>query len=743
MRLSRHNCVIVLLLAVLMPQDLRAQRPSPIDLMTKAVLPADAVQGRWGRSAKGLESTSGTQRAPAKLNFPVDLPESYDFTVTFRITGNDPNVAQIISRGQASFVWNMGARNSGFGLVDGRPSGRNRSTINAKITSGKSHTSMVKVRPSSVSAYLDGVLVSRMETNYSDVSLAAMWSLNKPGAIGIGADQPIVVSSAVLVANSDEAASGPAIVQLRPGYPGLAMLLANTRFESTNFLFGDTEKVRADLKQLASDEQPTVAKAAQLVLDGVDRSLARERQTSTDSDQFYSNILEAMRRNEYADSIGPDPKTDIGSASILATRSLNAFVEPRAEPLRNRLRFDLEQARIAVWNELIPKLADFYPESVEQQGLIELKMTPPEVATGGKPAFVAINISGKALTDVTLVLDLVHARTAPAVTTRAVYFIPQWDANWEIPLPLACLPNQASPELIERRYALLDPSQSLLNANSWLSDVGGVMSINLKCWATEAHQPDRVEQLKTNAEAVARWELTLAQQLAASHLRNPTGRGSTAMARVAALPPATGNIPQDHPSLNAARRITKYLPEDSPIAAEAKAFIDSPVAATQKAARQQLEQLMAALDANTRRKGEWLVPPPFVMPTSMPASSVRGTNRTGDKLGESVLTITSRSSDGARITATWGPPNTGQQLNGFITVDPQSNRIVAYFESPPPAARRGRAASAQPAGLSTGNIWLKLVPQENGLFGLIGLAGQPGENPIRFGPAEKVAPAAR
>jgi hypothetical protein len=143
----------------------------------------DSVFGDW-RTVNG-SIVSGTQ-AYARLRIPYAVPPEYDLHFQFtRLSGND-FVAAILCHTGRSFAWLNGGNGNtvdGFELVSEKHADQNATTkspLPAEKTKGKIHDSVVQVRNGSIAAYVDGRLVSRHDTDFSDMSI--------PEAMSIGED---------------------------------------------------------------------------------------------------------------------------------------------------------------------------------------------------------------------------------------------------------------------------------------------------------------------------------------------------------------------------------------------------------------------------------------------------------------------------------------------------------------------------------------------------------------------------
>jgi hypothetical protein len=125
-----------------------------------------------------------------RLRLPYQPPDEYDFRIEFTAAGGN-DILQLLSRGNAGFTLLMGGwggRWDGFDVVRGHPLTREGAGIigsPSRIKRGQRHTSVVKVRKDSISAYIDGTLVAEHKTDYSDLGIPKEWSIGS-GSLGLG-----------------------------------------------------------------------------------------------------------------------------------------------------------------------------------------------------------------------------------------------------------------------------------------------------------------------------------------------------------------------------------------------------------------------------------------------------------------------------------------------------------------------------------------------------------------------------
>ena len=161
-----------------------------VDLLSKVDPKRDGVSGSWKLEGGVLLSDTSEN---CRLELPYQPPEEYDFRIVFtRREGAALDVYQILSQAGKSFMWVDGGKsgNCGFGMVRGKWGPDSSNPTYAKVVQdaepGVTHTSVVQVRKGGVQAYLDGRLVSKWKTDYSDVAMNVIWKLRDDGRLGIG-----------------------------------------------------------------------------------------------------------------------------------------------------------------------------------------------------------------------------------------------------------------------------------------------------------------------------------------------------------------------------------------------------------------------------------------------------------------------------------------------------------------------------------------------------------------------------
>ncbi len=178
------------------PDTTPAPAPAPVvaaptgrvmDLLAMIDLDRDTIAGQWKQVPGGITSDDAKF---ARLVLPYDPPEEYDFRIDFtRTASNQESLLQIFRLHQRRCAWVMNGwkgTTCAFSLVSGKNGLDNGTGVKGiGLHAGERHSSVVKVRKDAIEAYVDGKLVTRYETDGSDLSLAKDWNLNNR-PLGIG-----------------------------------------------------------------------------------------------------------------------------------------------------------------------------------------------------------------------------------------------------------------------------------------------------------------------------------------------------------------------------------------------------------------------------------------------------------------------------------------------------------------------------------------------------------------------------
>ena len=148
----------------------------------------DAVSGKWTFQDGALCSDAS---ATARIGIPYKPPDEYDLRVVFTRTSGNECVIQVFTAFGHQFAWLLGGwENTLFGfemLGDQRANG-NATTVQRKpaLENGRKYTTVVRIRRKRLQAYLDGQLLTDLQTDYSGMSLPGYWTLGADHALGLG-----------------------------------------------------------------------------------------------------------------------------------------------------------------------------------------------------------------------------------------------------------------------------------------------------------------------------------------------------------------------------------------------------------------------------------------------------------------------------------------------------------------------------------------------------------------------------
>ncbi len=230
----------------------------------------------------------------------------------------------------------------------------------------------------------------------------------------------------------------------------------------------------------------------------------------------------------------------------------------------------MEQARMDAWSVLVEGLDKEYSRRDELGNVIRFRMKEATPGTAEEPSFTAVNTGRTALTNVTMLIELVHFATAPNSTTFQPYFLPKWEPGGVIHLPLAMQPNHDNRAATGSLPPIAEPWQF----SEWLDGVGGVIEIKVKLYASEGRQPEKSTKFPRHAAKGAEWELHAIAQVISMGLKH--------------VPKTRTNEPMTPAELfktyfngwceKAARRVVGFMPPDSELGRRAKHAIADPEA---------------------------------------------------------------------------------------------------------------------------------------------------------------------
>jgi hypothetical protein len=297
-------------------------------------------------------------------------------------------------------------------------------------------------------------------------------------------------------------------------------------------------------------------------------------QEAMDAARRIDEEVEAARRFSYDRNPPPGSPDSYERASERAEAAYERAKASAPERKRIALNGAMETARLDCWKTIAAKLPEVYREGPQSNDLIQFRITAPDAASKRRGEFAVANKSGQTLTNVTLVLDLLHFSTAPESSVFQVYFIPEWQAGHELRLAMTVEQNREC-EAMKSRPINADPLHDFVGAGSsrsaadeWLAGLGGLVAVRASVWSAQANQSVRSFPFPDQALVGARWELGVAIRLARNLMPNMIRRA----------PRNTKfTLPADFWEVRAAQRVLTFVPPDSELARLAKLLIDDPV----------------------------------------------------------------------------------------------------------------------------------------------------------------------
>jgi hypothetical protein len=158
-----------------------ARKDKVVDLMPMIDPSIAAVAGSWRFENGDLVSNDGK---PATLQIPYTPPAEYDVRIEFTAAST---VQVHLFKDPASFSWAMGnSHDAGFEYVDGKHVWESPFKSSFRVTPGKRHTSVIRVRNNRVQGYIDGQLLVDAMTDYENFSKNPELSQPDNSRLGIG-----------------------------------------------------------------------------------------------------------------------------------------------------------------------------------------------------------------------------------------------------------------------------------------------------------------------------------------------------------------------------------------------------------------------------------------------------------------------------------------------------------------------------------------------------------------------------
>lgn len=169
------------------------------DVLPLVDVKRDAIRGNWGWSGRDLVCEG---RNTCLLQVPYRPKSSYDYVIEFTVTAGDITVQQVMPAGRGSYNWAM----NGYGLqFDDYSTGGGSAPVK-KLTGGLTpkvrHTSVIRVRPGTIRAYVDGKLAAEWAADAADVRGNTDYQLPDRACLGIGCMQTTIVVHSIRVAEA-------------------------------------------------------------------------------------------------------------------------------------------------------------------------------------------------------------------------------------------------------------------------------------------------------------------------------------------------------------------------------------------------------------------------------------------------------------------------------------------------------------------------------------------------------------
>jgi hypothetical protein len=391
--------------------------------------------------------------------------------------------------------------------------------------------------------------------------------------------------------------------------------------------------------------------------------------------EYIRTIVEQGQRMNLDGRLVPEPierTVNQGEAAIAeASRAAREAEQSAPEYKRSeRLRL-LEEARVKAWKAMEPRLAEVYPPNPPSADLVKIQIQPLQ--------FTAVNTGRRALTNVSLIVQVYHFLTSPDETDYRVYFIPRWDVGQPIHLSLTLWRDPKQP--VPGRPPFAYPGYS---GENWLNGLGGVVKVRSVAWAAEANQPEKITSFPAHADDGARWEMKIVGDSVAAMVRGWRQRRNRVPQQV---PQAAGaqdrfTLPADAFQLQSARRILTYATAGSEPARQAKLLLENPEAIGNQKDNALIDQVAKGIEPGARFEGEWRIQlSDFTV--NVPRAP-RAAKDNKNNHGKIVLRIESRDLEAKTITATLQDadhPELQRVLKGTFKVD-YAGRVMMNFPSP-------------------------------------------------------------
>lgn len=157
------------------------------NMLSKVSLDRDIVAGAWTWDRGDLVSDN---IQGSRVEMPYVVPAEYDLNLEFTRVDGNASVTFMMAQGAKAFVFEFGGWDSiaGFGFVDGKNVNENEAKFRIKdgMKNGKRFAVTIQVRKTLVQAKMEGKTVSKLKTDYSNMTISPVWELSDFARFGVG-----------------------------------------------------------------------------------------------------------------------------------------------------------------------------------------------------------------------------------------------------------------------------------------------------------------------------------------------------------------------------------------------------------------------------------------------------------------------------------------------------------------------------------------------------------------------------
>ncbi len=168
-----------------------------VDLLAVADPKKNTVAGKWALENGKLVAG---QAQYGRMELGYEPPEEYDFRVDFHRIDGKRDIVQINSVNSRQFSWKFSADDyCAIDTIEGKIHGNSPASL---ITpefgrDTNTHTSVVCIRKDGIRAFVDGKLIAKWKTDFSDMGID-IWKLKHAKVLGVGVHDSNVVYEKIL-----------------------------------------------------------------------------------------------------------------------------------------------------------------------------------------------------------------------------------------------------------------------------------------------------------------------------------------------------------------------------------------------------------------------------------------------------------------------------------------------------------------------------------------------------------------